>query len=99
MSKIKTNIIKGWATTVIGVATMVISLVLVWQKVFDFVWEGIGGLTIGAILLLAPKTIEKIVLEGVKSWGKRGQSYDPYAPTVDPNQPIETLKEDNGNTQ
>jgi len=72
------NIISGWATTIIGIAAMIISLVLVWQKVFDFVWEGIGGLAIGTILLIAPKTIEKAIMEGIKAWGKRGNSYDNF---------------------
>lgn len=72
------NVISGWATTIVGIATMIISLVLVWQKVFDFVWEGIGGLTIGTVLLMAPKTIEKAIIEGIRAWGKRGNSFGGY---------------------
>lgn len=75
---IQRNVISGWATTIIGIVTMIISLVLVWQKVFDFVWEGIGGLAMGTILLIAPKTIEKAIIEGIRAWGKRGNSYEEY---------------------
>lgn len=78
---IKLNIIKGWITTIIGMAAMIITLILVWQQVFDFVWEGIGGLVIGALLLLAPRTIEKKISEIIKAWGqKNNNSFDDYTP-------------------
>lgn len=77
---IKQNILKAWVTTIIGIVTMCITLFLVWNGTFDFVWEGIGGLVMGTILLLVPKSIEKIILEGIRAWGKRGSSYDNYIP-------------------
>lgn len=91
--KIRKNVINGWVTTIVGIATMVISLVLVWQKVFDFVWEGIGGLVIGTFLLMAPRTIEKILMEAIKSWGKRGANYD-YDNNIDINQPPERTRDE-----
>ena len=77
-NNIQRNVISGWATTIIGIVAMVISLILVWQKVFDFVWEGIGGLSIGTVLLMAPRTIEKAIIEAIRAWGKRGNSYGGY---------------------
>lgn len=71
MKKLEQNVVKGWITTVIGTITMLLTLFLVFTGEFDFVWEGIGGLAIGTILLLAPKTIEKKVSEAIKAWGGR----------------------------
>lgn len=68
------NVIDGWITTIIGVVTMIISLVLVWRGVFDFVWEGVAGLSIGTILLLAPKSIEKLISKYIGNRPK--DSYD-----------------------
>ena len=56
---IKRNVIKGWITSVVGVLTMVITLLLIFTNQIDFVWDGIGGLGIGTVLLMAPQTIEK----------------------------------------
>jgi len=56
---IKKHLIKGWITSIVGVATMVISLVLVFTGKIDFVWDGLAGLGIGTVLLMAPRTIEK----------------------------------------
>jgi len=70
------NIIKGWISTLIGVITMALTLILVWQRVFDFVWEGIAGLIIGVILIFSPQHIIRVVLEGFRAWGKRGNSFD-----------------------
>lgn len=70
------NIISGWATTIVGIVTMIITLVLVWQKVFDFVWEGVAGLSIGTILLVTPRAVERAIIELIRSWGKRGNPYN-----------------------
>lgn len=61
--KITQNIVKGLITSAIGLATMIVTLFLVFTGSMDFVWSGIAGLSIGAVLLLAPDTI-------VKSFGK-----------------------------
>lgn len=61
----------AWVTTLIGVATMIVTLILVWSRDINFIWEGIGGLAIGTILLLAPKTIEKKVSDAIRSLGGR----------------------------
>ena len=55
----KKNIVKGWVTSIIGVITMIISLFLVFFGQIDFVWDGIAGLSIGTVLLMAPQTIER----------------------------------------
>jgi hypothetical protein len=48
---------------------MIITLALLWKGSIDFIWEGVGGLTMGAILLLAPKTIEKKVAQAIDRFG------------------------------
>lgn len=55
----KVSKIKGLITSIVGVAAMILSLVSIWYDKIDFVWDGIAGLCIGTVLLLAPKTIEK----------------------------------------
>lgn len=69
---IKLNIIRGWATTIIGLITTIVSLILVYKGVFDFVWEGVAGLAIGALLITAPQTIEKKISSIISGW--RGTS-------------------------
>lgn len=69
---IKQNVIKGWITTIVGTATMVVTLVLVFTKAIDFVWEGTAGLIVGCLLLMAPKTIEKKVSDAIRYVGGRG---------------------------
>lgn len=71
---IKTNIIKGWITSIIGIVTMGITLYLVFTKAIDFVWEGIAGLGMGAILFIAPRTIERAIIDFIKAWGGKNNS-------------------------
>jgi hypothetical protein len=82
---LESNVIKGWITSLVGTACMIISLFLVFNKTIDFVWEGIGGLTIGTILLLAPKTIEKKVSEFINRNG--GSDIPTPEPEPEPEQP------------
>lgn len=79
------SVFDAWVTTILGLVTMAITLILVWQRVFDFVWEGIGGLTIGVILVLAPRTIERILVRGIDAWGKKNNSWgtDTYIDSAD----------------
>lgn len=58
MSNVSSNVVKGWITTVIGTVTTILTLILIYKGVFDFTWEGLCGLSIGALLIIAPKTIE-----------------------------------------
>lgn len=71
LKKISENILKGTITSLIGVTTMIITLVLLWTRAIDFVWNGVAGLCIGCILLLAPKAIETSLVEFIKAWGRR----------------------------
>lgn len=77
MKKRLDNILKAWFTSLAGIATVALSLFLVWKGTFDFVWEGIGGLAIGTILLLAPRTIEKNVSRWIDSLGKSEEDCTP----------------------
>jgi hypothetical protein len=78
MKKAVRNILGGWITTLVGTAAMVISLLLVYKGSITFVWEGIGGLVAGSVLLLAPETIEKKVSEAISALVKKNdnQHYD-----------------------
>lgn len=67
--KVIKNIIKGIITSAIGVATMIVTLLLIWAGTIDFVWEGIAGLAIGTILLLAPDTFVKKMGDVIKAVG------------------------------
>jgi len=78
MKKRIKNIIDSWVTTLIGTTTMLVTLFLIINKDIYFVWEGVAGLVVGAILLLAPKTIEQKISEAIKSWGNKGS--DDYTP-------------------
>lgn len=77
MKKAVKNILKGWITSLIGTAAMVISLFLVYRGTITFVWEGIGGLVIGCVLLIAPHTIEKKVSDAISVLVKKdNQNHD-----------------------
>lgn len=78
MQRLKENIVKGYITSIVGTTTMILTLILIATKVFDFVWEGVAGLCVGLLLLISPKDIGKIIMEGIRSWGKRGGYYDNY---------------------
>lgn len=67
--KVTKNIVKGIITSAIGVATMVVTLLLIFAGTLDFVWEGIAGLTMGTILLLAPDTIVRKLGDVIKAIG------------------------------
>jgi hypothetical protein len=70
----KMSVFKGYVTSAIGTITMVLTLILLWQRVVGFVWEGVAGLCIGCILFLAPQAIENIVSKGVGYFTKNSQS-------------------------
>ncbi len=55
----KRNVVKGFITSIIGIAIMLITLSLVFTGVMDWVWNGIGGIIIGTVLLLSPDTLVK----------------------------------------
>lgn len=69
---LKKNVLKGWITSIIGVITMVLTLVLVFCDQIDFVWDGVAGLSIGTILLMAPQTIEKYFVRLFGAMSGRG---------------------------
>tara|TARA_R110000868_G_scaffold362028_4_gene624083 strand:+ start:149 stop:391 length:243 start_codon:yes stop_codon:yes gene_type:complete len=67
--KIRENVVKGWVTSAIGLITMVVTIILIYKGIIDFTWDGLVGLVIGALLLTAPKTIEKKISEAIGAWG------------------------------
>lgn len=70
MKKAAKNIVSGWITTLIGTATMIITLFLVYKGTITFIWEGIGGLIVGCLLLVAPQTVEKKISEAISAFSK-----------------------------
>lgn len=75
------NVIKGVITSIIGVIVMFITISLVFTGVMDWVWNGIGGLVIGTVLLLSPDTLVKKVGLFFKAGSKdRDEEDDYYTP-------------------
>lgn len=72
--QIRENVVKGWVTSVIGLITMIVTIILVYREVIDFTWDGVVGLVIGALLVMSPKTIEKKVSEAIGAWGGKSVS-------------------------
>lgn len=73
--KIKSNVVKGWITSLIGILFMGASLFLWFFGLIDMVWDGIAGIIFGVILLYAPRTIEKKLSEVIKAWGSKGNDW------------------------
>lgn len=67
--KMTKNIIKGLVTSIIGIITMIVTIFLVFTGSMSFVWEGIAGLCLGTILLLAPDTIIKKIGDVISAVG------------------------------
>lgn len=86
--KITKNIIKGLITSTIGVITMLLTLLLVFTGMIDFVWSGAVGLIIGCALLIAPDTLVKKVANILSSIaGKRDDGNDPIS--IDTNKKVD----------
>lgn len=54
------NLLKAWFTTLVGIAIIVITGLMVYNGKSTWVWEGIAGITVGTVLLFAPRTFEKL---------------------------------------
>lgn len=61
--KLKKNIFKSIITSIFGILVMATTIILVLGGVMDWVWNGIGGIFVGAVLLLSPDKIVKWVPE------------------------------------
>lgn len=77
---LKDNVIKSWIMTILGIVTIGLALFLIFNGTFDFWPEGFVGLLVGAIFVMSPDKIFKIIIEGLKSWG--GNKSDPNNPPV-----------------
>ena len=53
----KNNIFKSIITTIFGILTMLITLFLVFTSTIDFIWSGVAGIAIGAVLVVSPDTL------------------------------------------
>lgn len=80
--KLRENAIKDWITSLMGVIIYAITTVFIWQKVMDFIWEGIAGYTLGTVLLMFPGAIKGFINRGISAWkGKQDST------TRNPEQP------------
>lgn len=57
----KSNIIKGWVTSIIGVGILLMTFLMLFIGEIKFLWEGIAGICAGVILLYTPRSIEKFI--------------------------------------
>ncbi len=85
--KLTQNILKGYLTTLVGVATVVVTLVVVFRGTMEFVWNGVAGLCIGTALILAPQTIEKIFMKILEKVGVSSSQCSPAVKPENPDQP------------
>lgn len=60
---IRKNIFKSLVTTLLGVAVVLVTLLLVFTGTMDWIWNGIAGVVIGTVLILAPDTLVTKVSE------------------------------------
>lgn len=72
----KINTARDIITLVIGFATSILALILMGQRIIDFVWEGAVGLVVGSILIYNPSRITKLVGDVIKYVFGRGKIPD-----------------------
>ncbi len=85
MKKIKSNIIKGWITSIVGTLLMLTSLFLWFYGIINMMWEGTIGIILGCIMLMAPRTFERNVAKFLTAWG--GNNSDACVKPDDPDEP------------
>ena len=73
------NIIDGVVTTLVGTGVMVMTVIMLWTGKISFMWEGVLGLVVGCILLIAPRDITKLIGDYFKS-KKDGEDIPPNPP-------------------
>lgn len=54
------NILKGWFTSIVGCVLIILTGYMIYSGKSTWVWEGISGVSIGTVLLLSPRTLEKV---------------------------------------
>lgn len=74
------KLIGGIISTIAGILIIAMTLIFIWKGIFTWLWEGVAGISIGTILLLVPESIERIIIEGLRAWGRKGNLYDEYIP-------------------
>ena len=70
------NIIKGWVTSLLGIAVCYLTYVEIKEGSFSFVWEGLSGFGLGVTLLLAPDDFIKILKDLVKNFTKKDKTQE-----------------------
>jgi len=71
------SVLASVITTTVGLVTMLITLFLVFNGKMDFVWNGIAGLVIGVVLILAPDTLVTKIGDFIGKYTKKGDSDTP----------------------
>jgi hypothetical protein len=87
----KGNIVKAWVTSIIGTLLMLSSLFLWFFGLIPLLWEGVCGIVLGAMLLMAPRTIESKVSQFISAWSGN-MANKPVAPPVPPAEPDDADK-------
>lgn len=88
--KLTKNIIKGFITSIFGIATIIITLFLVFTEAMDFMWQGAVGIVLGTALLLSPDSIVKALGKLISiTNNKRNDGDDPIT--------VEKAKKDDSN--
>jgi hypothetical protein len=59
INNMKKNIFKAWITSIAGLIVLGITIFMVFHKDINWQWEGMLGVCVGTVLLLAPQTFEK----------------------------------------
>lgn len=70
------NVIKGWVTSLLGVAICYLTYVEIKEGAFSFVWEGLAGFGLGITLILAPDDFVKILKDLVGSFTKKDKTQE-----------------------
>lgn len=71
------NILKGYITTLIGLAICYITYTKIEDGSFSFVWEGIAGFGLGVVLILTPDDFVKIIKNSVNKFSQTEKEESP----------------------
>lgn len=80
--KIRDNVVKNWISTILGVATMIVTLYLVYTGQIVFMWNGAIGIGLGATLVFAD--VKSVIMAVIKKCGLSGSSPDECAKPDNP---------------
>lgn len=80
---LRSNIIRGWLTTVIGLVIVGFVLIATWQRILDFDWKVFSMTAFGALLVISPQSFEKKLSEVIRAWGSKSSRSNDDNDTID----------------